>query len=212
MQCLECKKEHPLQTHKCKICDHIIIGRSKKFCSRRCRDIDRSIRENRITCPVKYMHCVQCGKLFVTKRHHALCCSPKCSCRFYYAHHSSTIIEQRILQQKTKMKLDPEYKKFYLKRLKGYMRNTEHEYKRKVMTALGNRCEICGTDIIEILTIHHTDPKNKRRGNSATKWKRIWQEYQAGAKLRLLCHNHHVLLHARKLNGDIVEMACRTKT
>jgi hypothetical protein len=113
---------------------------------------------------------------------------------------------RHMLQQKIRRQLNPEYRSKYLKDIAKYGRRNEHQYKEKLLAALGSKCEICKINIPEVLVIHHVDPTKKTRGNSCHKWKRLWGEYQSGVPLRLLCHNHHVLLHCKKLEGDIHAM------
>ena len=158
------------------------------------------------------IQCINCGKSYVTIRETAKFCSPKCARKFYYDTNCATIIKRNTQNIQAKMKLNPEFRKKHLETIHRCGKNSERRYKEKIFSLLGNKCEVCGISIPEVLTIHHNNPKTKPRNIcSSHKWRSMYLQYFEGQELRLLCFNDHALLHRNKLQGKLPVMLTSNK-
>jgi hypothetical protein len=201
------------QSGQCQICGKIFEGRLrvKRYCSKACAHKAQRLNHNITIQKHELIQCLNCGKTFNQGPNNQKFCSPKCAHKFYYDTHCATIIKRNTQNIQTKMKLNPTFRKRHLETIRRASKNNERKYKEKLFTLLGNKCEVCGTDIFDVLTIHHNNPKTKPKVKSTIKWKSMYLQYFEGHPLRLLCFNHHALLHRNKLTGDIIQMTTKPK-
>lgn len=68
----------------------------------------------------------------------------------------------------------------------GHYGSGKSGYRKKAFESLDPRCEDCGLDFIPVLTVHHRD--GDRKNNKLT-------------NLAVLCWNHHVLRHLKKVEA-----------
>jgi hypothetical protein len=67
--------------------------------------------------------------------------------------------------------------------------------KKEVINLLGNKCKICGTTDIGVMSIHHPHGRDiyTKKGTGTQKWVNYLAEIEDHKELWLMCHNCHTI-------------------
>lgn len=154
--------------------------------------------------------CFFCGKIFNVKLIGTLpkYCSDKCARDALYERDREKIIKINAAYRRKKLHTDENYRLKNIQDGKINAKKREMKAKQTLLNFLGNKCDVCGIDIVDVLVVHHTNGEghiNQYRKNVGTKQKikttnknryqKYLAQYLSGEPMRLLCQNHHVLLH-----------------
>jgi hypothetical protein len=188
----------------CKVCNKEFtqIGvTTRLYCSEKCRvQKINEIRRAKTQKKLGLKNCVYCGIEFQQRRIDNIYCSEKCATKMFYKKHREEIIDRTIVNigiRKQKTMVQSEDTK---------IKKKDRSYRLLLLKLLGGRCVICGIDIPEVLAIHHVIPQGYNRPTDGMRYRTYYEDYKKGKLLRLLCANHHILLHRGKLNDNLHEI------
>lgn len=150
--------------------------------------------------------CLSCGKLFDVTRPDKKYCCIKCLHHDYHQTHKVEINKRHVKYTQQRLKTDEEFRKKWSQRAKKRQKSKEKRNKEMLISILGGKCEICKINIRSILAVHHVNPQKNNKPQDTNRYTTYLKQYYHGEPLRLLCFNHHALLHQGKLNGDIKEI------
>jgi hypothetical protein len=196
-----------LTVKHCAYCQKQFIPKSSRhiYCSDECNvqaqvKQRREKRRNQLT----KRPCLHCKKEYRPMRSDQKYCSRRCAGLAHYYAHRPELIKKAMARIRFRLDNDPAFRKKWRKQSDKRRKNAEQRARVTLFNLLGNKCEICGIDIPDVLMIHHVNggqhSQNTRRHN---RYQFYLKQYKAGIPLRLLCANHHILVHRGKVDADL---------